>query len=403
MSWFPSSPTPGRGAHDDGVLVMPVLGASASLWMWYVARAAGMVSLLLLTGSVLLGILTSVRWFSDRWPRVHDDARAPEPLTARGGVPRRARGDGRDRRVRADPVARRHRAVRIVVSSVLARSRDGRVRSGPALIVDQLAAYPHRAAAVAGHALVGVCVFADRGGPRHGNRERHRSSRLVLIVNGVCVTAVIVAIWWRIRPALVPRPAVRGWVLAATIVAPIALLGRLVAGPLVSGWASRLGTPGLAAPGRAKAPRPRAPRPRRRRPASRSRGPSVRRFRQPSWVPSLVTDGANQAETLQFDAPLTDRPGFKLVVVLQGTNNGGGLIVRSGTADHHVSDEPVRVRGDHRLDRERDAVHVGVIGITDKQPMAIQMAHLDVPGGVVSGSVSAARTSPRSSSRGDDH
>ena len=48
---------------------MPVLGASASLWTWYVARATGIVSLLLLTGSVLLGILTSVRWLNDRWPR----------------------------------------------------------------------------------------------------------------------------------------------------------------------------------------------------------------------------------------------------------------------------------------------------------------------------------------------
>src|SRR6516165_187432 len=45
------------------------LATSSSMWLWYVARASGLVSLVLLTGSMLLGIVTSVHWASERWPR----------------------------------------------------------------------------------------------------------------------------------------------------------------------------------------------------------------------------------------------------------------------------------------------------------------------------------------------
>src|SRR5262252_3662787 len=37
--------------------------------MWYASRAAGLVTLLLLTASVLLGVMTAGRFTSDRWPR----------------------------------------------------------------------------------------------------------------------------------------------------------------------------------------------------------------------------------------------------------------------------------------------------------------------------------------------
>ena len=37
--------------------------------MWYASRAAGLVTLLLLTTSVLLGVMTAGRFSSDRWPR----------------------------------------------------------------------------------------------------------------------------------------------------------------------------------------------------------------------------------------------------------------------------------------------------------------------------------------------
>ena len=37
--------------------------------LWYLTRATGVVALLLLTASVVLGILSALRWRSSRWPR----------------------------------------------------------------------------------------------------------------------------------------------------------------------------------------------------------------------------------------------------------------------------------------------------------------------------------------------
>jgi predicted ferric reductase len=43
--------------------------ATTSKTVWYLSRASGVVSLVLLTLSVFLGILTSSRWATARWPR----------------------------------------------------------------------------------------------------------------------------------------------------------------------------------------------------------------------------------------------------------------------------------------------------------------------------------------------
>ena len=45
------------------------LAAGNGTALWYVTRASGVVSLLLLTAGLLLGVLGTVRWRSDRWPR----------------------------------------------------------------------------------------------------------------------------------------------------------------------------------------------------------------------------------------------------------------------------------------------------------------------------------------------
>ena len=46
-----------------------ILAAGNGTALWYITRASGVVSLLLLTAGVVLGILGTVRWRSDRWPR----------------------------------------------------------------------------------------------------------------------------------------------------------------------------------------------------------------------------------------------------------------------------------------------------------------------------------------------
>ena len=41
----------------------------ANKTLWYVARGTGVVAVIMLTTSVVLGVLTTMRWSSHRWPR----------------------------------------------------------------------------------------------------------------------------------------------------------------------------------------------------------------------------------------------------------------------------------------------------------------------------------------------
>ena len=59
--------TPGGGAAMMAALVATVGHGSTALW--YLTRATGLVSLILLSATVVLGTVASVGWTTDRWPR----------------------------------------------------------------------------------------------------------------------------------------------------------------------------------------------------------------------------------------------------------------------------------------------------------------------------------------------
>ena len=48
---------------------MMIVAAQSTKALWYLTRGSGIVSLLLLTVSTVLGITTALRWASRRWPR----------------------------------------------------------------------------------------------------------------------------------------------------------------------------------------------------------------------------------------------------------------------------------------------------------------------------------------------
>ena len=65
-------PDHGRGVErgPDGHLRRVVMGALVpSSTLWYTARGTGFVAVVMLTVSVVLGILTTMRWSAPRWPR----------------------------------------------------------------------------------------------------------------------------------------------------------------------------------------------------------------------------------------------------------------------------------------------------------------------------------------------
>ncbi len=66
----------------------------------------------------------------------------------------------------------------------------------------------------------------------------------VLVLNGTCVTAVLVALWWRLASGWsVSNAARRSVALGASIAVSAAALAWTMSGPLRPGWARRAGTP----------------------------------------------------------------------------------------------------------------------------------------------------------------
>jgi predicted ferric reductase len=51
------------------IAALPVIGGSNSQVLWYATRTTGLAAMVLLTGTLVLGIVSSVGWASKRWPR----------------------------------------------------------------------------------------------------------------------------------------------------------------------------------------------------------------------------------------------------------------------------------------------------------------------------------------------
>lgn len=210
--------------------------------LWYFARATGIVSLLLLTVTVVLGIVTTVRLSTPRWPRF-----AIEYV---------------------------HRNVTLVVLALLVLHVAAVVLDGFAPIGWAAAFVPFSSpyrpiwlglGAVAFDLLLAVAVTSwlrHRVGFRvwrffhwsayaswgvavlHGLGTGSDTKRgWALLVDAACVLVVVLAVWWRLAVGWEQQTRVRVAALAATFVAPLALAGWLRVGPLAPGWARRSGTP----------------------------------------------------------------------------------------------------------------------------------------------------------------
>jgi sulfoxide reductase heme-binding subunit YedZ len=216
------------------------LGPSA---YWYLARATGIVSLLLLTASVVLGVLGPLRFtVPGRWPRFAIDTL--------------------------------HRDVSLLVIAVLVIHIVTSVLDGFAPINLLDAVLPFRSAyrplwmglgAFAFDfllALVITSLVRRRLGYRawraihwlsyvswpvavlHGlGAGSDTKAWWNLALTAVCLLAVVAAAWDRIRAAAPAYGGFRQAAIALTVATPIGLAIFTLAGPLQSGWARRAGTP----------------------------------------------------------------------------------------------------------------------------------------------------------------
>jgi len=216
------------------------LGPSA---YWYLARATGAVALILLTASVVLGILGSVRFAAGpRWPRFALDAV--------------------------------HRDVSLLVIVVLAIHIITSVLDGfaPITLLDGVIPFltPYRPlwmglGTLAFDLLLAIAITSlVRRRLGYGAwRAIHWLAYVswpVAVLHGLgtgsdvkqwwmlaltvaCIVAVLVAVWTRIAHVSGEHTGMRAPATALAVIAPIGIAIFTLAGPLQTGWARRAGTP----------------------------------------------------------------------------------------------------------------------------------------------------------------
>jgi sulfoxide reductase heme-binding subunit YedZ len=222
-----------------------VIAVANTKALWYLTRGTGLVSLVLLTASVVLGIVETSGWSRPKWPRL---------MTA--GL---------------------HRNISLLVTAFLAIHIATAVLDGFAPIgwLDSVIPFlsPYRAmwlglGALAFDILLAVIVtsllrrrlglpawravhwFSYACWPLaliHGfGTGSDTPIDWVLVLSLACLGAVLSAVWWRLWKARNADPAsapARTASAVASVVVAIAVIVWLFVGPLRPGWSSRAGTP----------------------------------------------------------------------------------------------------------------------------------------------------------------
>jgi methionine sulfoxide reductase heme-binding subunit len=293
-------------------LSMSAAGAGVSP-LWYATRATGVVALVLLTVSVVLGIAGTTRFASPGLPRV---------VTA-----------GLHRNVSLLVLC-------LVALHVLTTVLDSYTQIGLAaaivpfsspyrglwlglgtvafdlllvvtltsLLRDRLSYRVWRGVHWLGYACWPVALWHGLG--------TGTDSRLswLLGLDALCVAAVMAAAWWRLSLAQ-PGPA-RIAAVAGTVLLPVATAVFVAVGPLQPGWARRAGTPVTLLATAATAAPLSAP--------AKAAAAFTGRVRRSA--------GPDAGEvTITVDARTSGVPGRMLTIVLRGTPEGPGMAMAGGT------------------------------------------------------------------------
>jgi hypothetical protein len=220
-------------------MTLATLGPSA---YWYLARGTGAVSLILLTVSVVLGILGPLRFAAPRWPRfaidsLHRDASLLVMVVLVVHIVTSVLDSFAPIRLidAVIPFVSAYRPlwmgfgalafdmlVALVVTSLLRR----RIGYGGWRAIHWLA-YANWPVAV----LHGLGTGSDT------------KIWWMLILTVVCVGAVAIACWIRFARDEQQAPGLRSTALVLTAATPLGLAIFTLAGPLQHGWARRAGTP----------------------------------------------------------------------------------------------------------------------------------------------------------------
>ena len=220
-----------------------LLAASNAKALWYLTRGSGVVSLLLLTATLVLGVLGATRWRSERWPRFARRRPAPQPDAARDRVHRHPRrddvADGYAPIGSSTPFVPFVSQYRPIWLGLGALAFDLLL----ALTAHEPAPYAHRLRTVARRPLARLRGLAARARPRA--RHRQRLPR----INWLAIAYALLRGRGRRRSR---RPTRSGQRARRASASPQAsrpwrsrrsCSGWYRAGPAQPGWAARAGTP----------------------------------------------------------------------------------------------------------------------------------------------------------------
>jgi sulfoxide reductase heme-binding subunit YedZ len=218
------------------------LATSGPTALWYLARGSGVVAMVLLTASVVLGVVTSVRWSSPRWPRF-----VIELLHRNVGLLVAVFLAIHIATVVIDgfaPIGWKDAVLPFVSSYRPLWLGLGAVAFDLVLALVVTSLLRHRIGHCLWRALHWFAYLCWPVAVLHGlGAGTDTTVGVVLGVTLVCVFAVLVSVWWRLAVGWPARSGTRLAALGVSLVAPVLLAVWLVSGPLAAGWARTAGTP----------------------------------------------------------------------------------------------------------------------------------------------------------------
>jgi sulfoxide reductase heme-binding subunit YedZ len=327
--------------------------AVSSHILWYTTRATGVVALVLLSATVVLGVVTSVRFATYRWPRFAlQDLHKRLSLLSVAFVFLHV----------VTTVSDSYAPIGWISAVVPFTSPYRRIWLGlGTLAVDLLLAVTvssllrNRISARSWRALHWLAYASWPVALVHGlgtGTDAHLGWMMLLTI--VCVGAVLASVFWRLAAGWPYRAGERLVLGVASVVAVAGVAAWAGSGPLEPGWAARAGTPSsllshsgsgstapastpaaAAKPVAASTPPTSAPNSSGGPPASPASSsslppPPYQVALSGSLTASTVESGLEQ---VQIRATTQGAPAGVLGVVILGTPDGeGGVVMRQGTA-----------------------------------------------------------------------
>jgi hypothetical protein len=346
--------------------------ATATSPLWFATRATGLIALVLLTGSVVLGIVTSVRFARPAWPRfvnlslhrnlslltitftgLHVLTTITDPFASISAMSVVVPFTSGYRRIWLGLGAVAFDLLLAVLVTSLLRTRIG--------------PRAWRVVHWAGYACWPVALVHGLGTGTDG------AARWVLAITAVCALAVVSAGTWRLAAGWPAHAGLRAAAAAAAAAVALATAGWAWAGPLAPGWARRAGTPaGLLA---------------------RSSGNGATASAGPAGGGSGIRSGSSAFPALPFQTPLAGTVAFapgpasgdrtvtlamadgnavRLKIVISGPAVQGGVAMNASSVTLGPASAPARYTG-HVVVLDGSVVQATVSGAGQRLSLVIEL------------------------------